>query len=95
VEEIRDTFLSFDDALDLTMGGSLQEGTGFVQDKENDATTRVSFDPAKSRRRTIYLPLRRSNLPTLLALFDFGDAVSTGGSRARTNVAPQALFMLK
>ncbi|HET9942992.1 MAG TPA: DUF1553 domain-containing protein, partial [Terriglobia bacterium] len=44
--------------------------------------------------RTVYLPLRRSNLPSLLTLFDFGDAVSTGESRTRTNVAPQALFML-
>ena len=65
-----------------------------MHDKENDATTRVSFDPSKSRRRTIYLPLRRSNLPTFFALFDFGDAVSTGGSRTRSNVATQALFML-
>ena len=70
------------------------EGTGIVHDKENDANTRLSLDPAKSRRRTVYLPLRRSNLPTLLALFDFGDAVSTGGSRPRSNVATQALFML-
>jgi len=94
VEEIRDAFLSLEGSLDLTMGGTLQEGTGIVHDKENDPTARVSFDPAKSRRRTIYLPLRRSNLPTLLTLFDFGDAVSTGESRSRTNVAPQALFML-
>jgi hypothetical protein len=33
-------------------------------------------------------------LPTVLTLFDFGDAVSTGESRSRTNVAPQALFMM-
>jgi len=94
VEEIRDALLSLDGSLDLTMGGSLLEGTGIVHDKENDPVARVSFDPAKSRRRTIYLPLRRSNLPSFLTLFDFGDAVSTWESRTRTNVAPQALFML-
>src|SRR5262249_31737209 len=86
--------LSLDSSLDLTMGGSLLEGTGIVHDKENDPVARVSFDPAKSRRRTLYLPLRRSNLPSFLTLFDFGDAVSTWESRAHTNVAPQALFML-
>ena len=94
VEEIRDTLLSVEGSLDLTLGGSLQEGTGIVHDRENDPTARVSLDPTKSLRRTIYLPLRRSNLPSLLTLFDFGDAVSTGESRSRTNVAPQALFML-
>jgi hypothetical protein len=94
VEEIRDTLLSVAGSLDLTMGGSLIEGTGIVHDKENDPVARVSFDPAKSRRRTVYLPLRRSNLPSVLTLFDFGDAVSTGESRSRTNVAPQALFMM-
>ena len=94
VEEIRDTLLSVAGSLDLTLGGSLLEGTGIVHDRENDPVARVSFDPAKSRRRTVYLPLRRSNLPSLLTLFDFGDAVSTGESRTRTNVAPQALFML-
>jgi hypothetical protein len=94
VEEIRDAFLSLDGSLDFTMGGSLLEGTGIVHDKENDAATRVSFDPARSQRRTVYLPLRRSNLPTLLTLFDFGDAVTTWESRAHTNIASQALFML-
>jgi Protein of unknown function (DUF1553)/Protein of unknown function (DUF1549)/Planctomycete cytochrome C len=94
VEEIRDTLLSVAGSLDLTVGGSLLEGTGIVHDKENDPVARVSLDPAKSRRRTIYLPLRRSNLPSLLTLFDFGDAVTTGENRSRTNVAPQALFML-
>ena len=42
----------------------------------------------------VYLPLRRANLPTLLNLFDFGDAVMSMGKRASTNVAPQALFMM-
>ena len=42
----------------------------------------------------VYLPLRRSNLPALLNLFDFGDAVTSMGVRSDTNVAPQALFMM-
>jgi hypothetical protein len=50
--------------------------------------------PDDSKRRTIYLPLRRSNLATLLTLYDFGDATTSTESRSQTNVAPQALFMM-
>jgi mono/diheme cytochrome c family protein len=91
VEEIRDAMLAIDGSIDLTMGGSLQDGTG--TDGEN-SSKRMSIDPATSKRRTVYIPLRRSNLPTLLNLFDFGDATTTMEARARTNVAPQALFVM-
>jgi len=91
VEEIRDALLAMDGSLDLTMGGTLQ--SGFGTDGEN-SSERLSIDPTTSRRRTVYLPLRRSNLPSLLNLFDFGDATTPGEGRANTNVAPQALFMM-
>jgi mono/diheme cytochrome c family protein len=91
VEEIRDGMLAIDGTIDLTMGGTLQKGFG--TDKENSAD-RLSLNPEKLRRRTVYLPLRRANLPTLLNLFDFGDATTVTGKRALTNVAPQALFMM-
>ncbi|HZT32655.1 MAG TPA: DUF1549 domain-containing protein [Bryobacteraceae bacterium] len=91
IEEIRDTLLALDGSLDLTMHGSLQEGKGTdVEFSE----ARMSFNPDKSRRRTVYLPLRRSNLPSVLNLFDFGDATTTSEGRSRTNIAPQALFMM-
>jgi len=91
VEEVRDAMLALDGTLDLTMGGTLQSGKG--TDGEN-SEKRLSIDPSTSKRRTVYLPLRRSNLPTLLNLFDFGDATTTCEGRSRTNVAPQALFMM-
>jgi hypothetical protein len=91
VEEVRDAMLALDGSLDLTMGGTLQSGTG--TDGENSAL-RLSIDPSTSKRRTVYLPLRRSNLPSLLNLFDFGDATTTCEGRALTNTAPQALFMM-
>ncbi|MCX6598467.1 MAG: PSD1 and planctomycete cytochrome C domain-containing protein [Acidobacteria bacterium] len=91
VEEIRDSMLAVDGTIDLTMGGTLQEGTG--TDGEN-SSKRMSIDPATSKRRTVYIPLRRSNLPSLLNLFDFGDATTTNEGRSRTNVAPQALFAM-
>jgi cytochrome c553 len=91
VEEIHDGMLAIDGSLDLTMGGTLQHGFG--TDKENSAE-RLSLNPETLRRRTVYLPLRRANLPTLLNLFDFGDATTVTGKRSLTNVAPQALFMM-
>jgi hypothetical protein len=91
VEEIRDGLLAIDDSIDLTMGGTLQ--SGFGTDGEN-SEDRLSINPATSKRRTVYLPLRRSNLPSLLNLFDFGDATTPSEGRAATNVAPQALFMM-
>ncbi|MCU1258021.1 MAG: Protein of unknown function (DUF1553)/Protein of unknown function (DUF1549)/Planctomycete [Bryobacterales bacterium] len=91
VEQIRDGMLAMDGTLDLTMGGTLQTGTG--TDGEN-AAGRMSLNPETLKRRTVYLPLRRANLPTLLNLFDFGDATTEMGKRSLTNVAPQALFMM-
>ena len=91
VEEMRDGVLALSGDLDLTMGGTLQEGTG--TDGEND-NKRLSLNPELLTRRTVYLPLRRANLPTLLNLFDFGDATAPSGKRQLTNVATQALFWM-
>jgi len=91
IEEIRDSMLAIDGSLDLTMHGTLQKGFG--TDSEN-SSDRLSMNPEQIRRRTVYLPLRRANLPTLLNLFDFGDATTVNGKRSLTNVAPQALFMM-
>ncbi len=91
VEEIRDSLLLLDGSLDLTMGGSLQSGEG----TDNEfSDSRKSIDPDVSTRRTVYLPLRRSNLPSLFNLFDFGDGTTSTEIRSETNVAPQALYMM-
>lgn len=91
VEEMRDALLAIDGSIDYTMGGTLQTGRG--TDGENNQG-RLSLNPEKLKRRTVYIPLRRANLPTLLNLFDFGDATSPTGKRQLTNVATQALFWL-
>ena len=91
IEEIRDAFLSIGGDLDLTMGGTLDPGVG--TDGETSAS-RISMNPESTNRRSIYLPLRRSNLPTLYMLFDFGDATSPEGHRNPTTVATQALFVM-
>ena len=91
VEEIRDAMLALDGAIDFTVGGSMQSGVGTDGENSQD---RLSLNPEKAKRRTVYLPLRRANLPSLLNLYDFGDATTVNGKRGLTNVAPQALFML-
>ena len=91
VEEIRDSLLALDGSLDLTMGGTLQTGAG-TDNEFSDG--RKSLHPDNTKRRTVYLPLRRSNLSTLLTLFDFGDGTTSTEIRVQTNVAPQALFMM-
>jgi hypothetical protein len=91
VEEIRDGMLAIDGSLDLTMGGTMQ--SGFGTDGEN-SKDRLSVRPESVKRREVYLPVRRANLPTLLNLFDFGDATTAASKRPATTVAPQALFMM-
>ncbi len=91
IEEIRDAFLAMGGDIDLTMGGTLDPGVG--TDGETSAG-RISMNPEKTNRRSIYLPLRRSNLPTLYTLFDFGDATTPEGHRSPTTVATQALFVM-
>jgi uncharacterized protein DUF1549/uncharacterized protein DUF1553 len=91
VEEIRDAYLAMGGDLDLTMGGTLDPGVG--TDGET-SSSRISMNPEKTNRRSIYLPLRRSNLPTLYSLFDFGDATTPDGRRNSTIVATQALFVM-
>jgi uncharacterized protein DUF1553 len=91
IEEIRDSLLALDGSLDLTMGGALLSGRGTDKEFSDD---RMSLNPDQSKRRTVYLPLRRSNLASVLTLFDFGDATTPGEGRSQTNVAPQALYMM-
>jgi hypothetical protein len=91
IEEIRDAYLTMGGDLDLTMGGTLDPGVG--TDGETSAS-RISMNPESTNRRSLYLPLRRSNLPTLYSLFDFGDATSPEGKRSATTVATQALFVM-
>ncbi|HEX3999232.1 MAG TPA: PSD1 and planctomycete cytochrome C domain-containing protein [Pirellulales bacterium] len=52
-----------------------------------------TLDP-ESRRRSIYLTVKRSKLIPMLTVFDGPDALGGIGSRATTTVAPQSLYLL-
>jgi mono/diheme cytochrome c family protein len=92
-EEIRDSLLFYSGELDMTMGGVPDPGKG-VDWRKAGAYISANKEPQISVRRSVYLPLRRSRMPSLLTLLDFGDATTPGEGRARTNTAPQALFMM-
>ena len=91
LEEMRDSYLAVGGEIDWTIGGDLDAGSGSLA--EFDRNNR-RIDPDDYSRRSLYLPLMRNKLPTLLGLFDFGDATTTNGKRSVTNVAPQALYMM-
>ena len=88
VEELRDSLLALDWALDLTVGGKLEPAPA----KEGEEKVPVSL--ANSRRRTVYIPVSRGGIPTTLRSFDFVDAATSTGKRNLTTVAPQALYMM-
>ncbi len=69
----------------LSLDGSLDTTMGGAHPK---------ITPDESKRRTLYLQVRRGSVPVMLSTFDYGDATTPGEGRARTNVAPQALFMM-
>ena len=68
--------------MDTAMGGAITAGKG------------KKFDTDELKRRTLYIPVRRGSVPAILSNFDFGDATTSSEGRARTNVAPQALFVM-
>ena len=90
VEALRDGLLAISGQLDCSPAES-------VVAELNVQATGVGVKPNKpleSNRRTVYLRVVRNDLPPLFQLFDFGDSLAVNGRRNRTNVAPQALFML-
>ena len=89
VEEMRDVMLALDGSLDLKMGGTLWP------DRDEWGGGRPPLiKPEEVRRRTVYLPIIRNKMPSVLRLFDFADSATSSGRRNRSNTAPQALFMM-
>ena len=88
VEELRDSLLALDGSLDLTMGGTL------VEKFDSYGFENAYLHPDKTRRRSVYLPLYRNKMPSLLTLFDFPDPTASAGERPGTNIAPQGLYFM-
>jgi mono/diheme cytochrome c family protein len=90
-EALRDALLTVGGGLDRTMGGSLFQGANraYVPGYPNSNYDRYDF-----KRRSIYLPVIRSDVYAVFQAFDFADPSMSSGQRATTTVAPQALFLM-
>jgi hypothetical protein len=91
-EAIRDALLAVAGRLDRQIGGApltLKSINLSIEDLERHQTF---YD--ESNRRTIYLPVLRTNVYDFLTLFDFANPDLPTGSRTTTTVPTQALLMM-
>ena len=91
-EAIRDSMLFVSGRLDPTPGGSPVAGLGTLV-TANTASDK-GFKRKASWRRSLYLPIIRNELPTILTVFDFADPDFVTGKRPVTNVPVQALLLM-
>src|SRR5262249_27769283 len=77
--------------LDRTTGGSSVAGLGerVVSNESKGGLTTDAFT-----RRSVYLPILRTELPQALEVFDFADPDVSTGKRDATTVPTQALFLM-
>ena len=87
-EEMRDSMLAVDGAIDLAVGGSVSKSLDSYGSEE------AFFHPDRSRRRTVYIPVYRNKLPPDLTLFDFANSTTSLGQRSQSTIAPQGLYLM-
>ena len=91
-ESLRDAMLKISGTLNLSPGGSPVQGAGTLV-RSNSADDE-GYDAEETVRRSLYLPIIRNELPSILTVFDFADPDLVMGKRAVTNVPAQALLMM-
>ncbi|MDA1230248.1 MAG: DUF1553 domain-containing protein, partial [Planctomycetota bacterium] len=91
-EVIRDTLLFHSGQLDLTSADGLQGVTS--QDPSPEDLRRNEEFHRSSPKRSVYLPVVRSNTYRFFSLFDFPNATTSVGQRDVTTVPTQALLLL-
>ncbi len=91
-ESIRDAVLSVSGQLDLTPDGSPVEGLGTLVTQ--NVADEKQIEQKATLHRSAYLPIIRSQLSPMLAIFDFADPDLVVGRRSVTNVPAQALLLL-
>ena len=91
-ESIRDTMLLAAGQLDFSIGEAPVKnlGTLVTQNKPDDTGVKLQ----STNIRTVYQPVIRNELPSLMRVFDFADPDFVSGQRAHTTVPTQALWML-
>ena len=91
-EAIRDSVLSATNELDRSQGEAPVDnlGTLVTQNRADDE----GYQQAKTTQRTLYSPVIRNELPSLMRVFDFADPDFVSGRRPETTVPAQALWLL-
>ncbi|MFP6621778.1 MAG: DUF1553 domain-containing protein [Pirellulaceae bacterium] len=92
-EVIRDALLFTAGRLDLSLGGAPTAAV-HTQDPSprNLQENRQLYE--SSRRRSVYLPIVRTNVYKLFTLFDFPNPAAPTGNRDTTTIPTQALFLM-
>jgi hypothetical protein len=92
-ESIRDAMLAVSGQLDRQAGGSPVEPLAYLAiGTSGSKSADLKID--ENRRRSIYLPMVRNDLPEMLRLFDIADPELVTGRRPVTNVPAQALYLM-
>jgi hypothetical protein len=91
-ESIRDTLLLASEQLETSFSESpvSELGTLVTQNNANDS----GYSQRSTSQRTLYMPIVRNELPSIMRVFDFADPDVGEGDRPETTVPEQALWML-
>lgn len=88
-EAVRDSLLSISGRLDLTPGGPPDTVTTAL-----DGEVTADALPSGNWRRSVYLQLRRTEMPSLLKTFDYPEMGPNCVTRTVSVVSPQSLLLL-
>ena len=91
-ESIRDALLLQAGELEWSLGNAPMRVKSQDPSPQDMATNLKMYEEA--RRRSVYLPIVRSNVYEFLTLFDFPNAASPVGKRDTTTIPTQALWMM-
>ena len=92
-ESIRDTLLYVSGRLDLAVGGAAVEGVKSQDPSPADLQKNRDVYEG-SPRRSVYLPVVRTNVYKFFTLFDFPNPAAPTGNRSTTTIPTQALFLM-
>ena len=92
-EVIRDTLLFTAGRLDLSIGGGPTAGVRSQDPSPTSLQENRQFYES-SQRRSVYLPIIRTNVYKLFTLFDFPNPAAPTGNRTTTTIPTQALFLM-
>ena len=91
-EAIRDSLLAISGQLDPAHGESPVSHLGKMV--TDNSPTAKEYARQDTKKRSLYMPIIRNELPPILVAFDFADPDLTTGRRNVTNVPSQALLLM-